>query len=90
MEMQELEVGQILEGTVKNVLQFGVFVDIWVKKDGLVHVSQIADKYIANPADEVEVGQVIKVKVTGIDLETWKIQLSMKEVAADEGNSEEA
>lgn len=82
--ISDLEVGQIVDGTVKNVLNFWVFVDIWVKKDGLVHVSQIADKYIANPSDEVEVWQQVKVKITWVDLETWKIQLSMKEVNPSE------
>ncbi|PIE85176.1 hypothetical protein CSA08_03470 [Candidatus Gracilibacteria bacterium] len=82
--ISDLEVGQVVEGTVKNILDFGIFVDIGVKKDGLVHVSQIADKYISNPADEVEVGQKIKVKITGIDLEAGKIQLSMKEVSSEE------
>ncbi len=82
--ISDLEVGQVVEGTVKNILDFWIFVDIGVKKDGLVHVSQIADKYISNPADEVEVWQKIKVKITWIDLEAWKIQLSMKEVSSEE------
>ncbi|PIE85177.1 RNA-binding transcriptional accessory protein [Candidatus Gracilibacteria bacterium] len=78
LEMEDLSEGQVLNGVVRNVLQFGVFVDIGVKNDGLVHVSQIADKYISNPMDEVEVGEKVKVKITKIDLDTGKIQLSMK------------
>lgn len=80
LEMEDLKEWQILNWTVRNVLQFGVFVDIWVKNDWLVHVSQIADKFISNPMDEVEVWEKVKVKVTKIDLDSWKIQLSMKDV----------
>jgi uncharacterized protein len=61
------------------VVAFGAFVDIGMKNDGLVHVSQIADRFISDPKTEVEVGQTVKVKVTGIDEKTGKIQLSMKQ-----------
>ena len=72
--------GDIVEWVIRNVVAFGAFVDIWMKNDGLVHVSQIADKFVSDPKEEVEVGQTVKVKVTGIDERTGKIQLSMKEV----------
>lgn len=74
------KVGDIVEGIVRNVVAFGAFVDIGMKNDGLVHVSQIADRYISDPKEEVEVGQSVRVKITGIDEGTGKIQLSMKEV----------
>jgi len=75
-------VGDIVEGIVRNVVAFGAFVDIGAKNDGLVHVSQIANRYISDPKEEVEVGQKVRVKITGIDEKTGKIQLSMKEVQA--------
>ncbi len=71
--------GDIVEGVIRNVVAFGVFVDIWMKNDWLVHVSQIADKFVSDPKEEVEVWQTVKVKVTAIDEKTGKIQLSMKE-----------
>lgn len=80
LTMESLVEGQIVNWTVRNVLQFWVFVDIWVKNDWLVHVSQIANKFISNPMDEVEVWEKVKVKITWINLETGKIQLSMKDV----------
>ncbi|MDD3646629.1 MAG: Tex-like N-terminal domain-containing protein [Candidatus Gracilibacteria bacterium] len=76
----EIKVGDVVDGVVRNVVAFGAFVDIGMKNDGLVHVSQIADKFISDPKEEVEVGQAVKVKVTNIDEKTGKIQLSMKEV----------
>lgn len=76
----KLQVWDITEWVVRNVVAFWAFVDIWMKNDWLVHVSQIADKFISDPKTEVEVGQTVKVKVTAIDEKTGKIQLSMKEV----------
>ena len=70
----------IVEWVVRNVVAFGAFVDIGMKNDGLVHVSQIADRFISDPREEVEVGQTIRVKITGIDEKSGKVQLSMKEV----------
>jgi protein Tex len=70
----------IVEWVIRNVVAFWAFVDIGMKNDGLVHVSQIADKFISDPKEEVEVGQTVRVKITWIDDTTWKIQLSMKEV----------
>jgi len=69
----------IVEWVIRNVVAFWAFVDIWLKNDWLVHVSQIADKFVSDPKEEVEVGQTVKVKVTWIDEKTGKIQLSMKE-----------
>ncbi len=76
----ELKEWDVLEWIVRNILAFGVFVDIWTKNDGLVHISQIADEYIKDPADHVKVWETVKVKITWIDKEKWKLQLSMKEV----------
>jgi uncharacterized protein len=74
----DIKEGDIVEWVIRNVVAFWAFVDIWLKNDGLVHVSQIADKFVSDPKEEVEVGQTVKVKVTGIDEKTGKIQLSMK------------
>ncbi len=65
---------------VRNVVAFGAFVDIGLKSDGLVHVSQMANRFVSNPSEIVSVGDKIKVKITAIDLKTGKIQLSMKDV----------
>lgn len=76
----EVQVWDIVEGVVRNVVAFWAFIDIGMKNDWLVHVSQIADRFISDPKEEVEVWQAVKVKVTSIDEKTGKIQLSMKEV----------
>ena len=68
----------ILTGTVRNVIDFGAFVDIGVKYDGLVHISEMSDKYIKNPSELVSVGDIVKVKVIKIDMERKKVGLSMK------------
>jgi len=68
----------ILKGTVRNVVDFGAFVDIGVKQDGLVHISNMTDKYIKSPLDIIRVGDIIDVKVLSIDLERDRIALSMK------------
>ena len=78
LEMKDLTEGMILKGTVRNVIDFGVFVDIGVHQDGLVHISQMADRYIKNPSEVVSVGDIVKVKVIGIDREKQKVSLSMK------------
>ena len=67
-----------LKGTVRNVIDFGAFVDIGVKHDGLVHISELSDKFVKNPSDVVSVGDVVKVKVIKIDKERMKVGLSMK------------
>jgi uncharacterized protein len=78
LKMEDLREGMILKGTVRNVVDFGAFVDIGVKQDGLVHVSQMADRYVKNPLEVVSVGDVVEVKVISIDIERGRIGLSMR------------
>ncbi|MBE7087010.1 MAG: RNA-binding transcriptional accessory protein [Clostridiales bacterium] len=78
MDLKDLKEGMELTGTVRNVIDFGVFVDIGVHQDGLVHISQISDNYIKHPSDALKVGDVVKVKVLGVDLNKNKISLTMK------------
>ena len=78
LEMKDLKEGMILKGTVRNVIDFGVFVDIGVHQDGLVHISQITDKYIKHPLEAVSVGDVVDVKVMSVDLKKKRIQLTMR------------
>lgn len=78
LEMEDLTEGMILKGTVRNVIDFGAFVDIGVHQDGLVHISEMSDRYIKHPLDVVSVGDIVQVKVIGIDLNKKRIQLSMK------------
>ncbi len=78
LKLEDLSEGMILKGTVRNVLEFGAFVDIGVKNDGLVHISQLSDKYIKNPMDVVSIGDVVNVKVIGIDYDRKKVSLSMR------------
>ena len=68
----------MIEGIVKNVVAFGAFVDIGLKNDGLVHISQITDRFIKDPNEVLEIGQDVKVKVVSIDEKSGKVQLSMK------------
>ena len=76
--MEDLKPGMILKGTVRNVIDFGAFVDIGVHQDGLVHISQMSDHYIKHPLDVVSVGDVVDVKVLSVDLERKRISLTMK------------
>ena len=78
LKFEDLTEGMILTGTVRNVIDFGAFVDIGVKYDGLVHISEMSDSYIKNPSDLVSVGDIVKVKVIKIDQERKKVGLSMK------------
>ena len=79
LEMKDLKPGMILKGTVRNVIDFGVFVDIGVHQDGLVHISQLTDKkFIKHPLEVVSVGDVVEVRVMSVDLEKKRIQLTMK------------
>ena len=78
LKLEDLKEGMILTGTVRNVIDFGAFVDIGVKYDGLVHISEMSDKFIKNPSDLVSVGDIVKVKVIKIDMERKKVALSMK------------
>jgi uncharacterized protein len=81
LSMEDLREGMILTGTVRNVVDFGAFVDIGVKQDGLVHISQLADRYVKNPFEVVSVGDVVKVKVMSVDVERGRIGLSMREAS---------
>ena len=78
LEMKDLTPGMILKGTVRNVIDFGAFVDIGVHQDGLVHISQMGDRYIKHPLEVVSVGDVVEVKVMSVDLKKQRIQLTMK------------
>jgi len=78
LKMEDLREGMKLKGTVHNVVDFGAFVDIGVKQDGLLHISQIADRYVKNPLDIINVGDIIDVTITGIDIARGRISLSMK------------
>ena len=78
LEMKDLTPGMILKGTVRNVIDFGAFVDIGVHQDGLVHISQMCDRYIKHPLEVVSVGDIIEVKVLSVDLKKQRIQLTMK------------
>jgi uncharacterized protein len=78
LKIEDLTEGMRLKGTVRNVVDFGAFVDIGVKQDGLVHVSKMADRYVRNPLDVVSVGDVVDVTVLSVDLERGRIGLSMK------------
>ncbi len=78
LKFEDLQEGMELTGTVRNVIDFGAFVDIGVKHDGLVHISEMSDKYVKNPSEIVSVGDIVKVKVIGIDKERQKVKLSMK------------
>ena len=82
LEMKDLKEGMILKGTVRNVIDFGVFVDIGVHQDGLVHISQITDKkFIRHPLEAVSVGDIVDVKVMSVDLKRKRIQLTMKGIS---------
>ena len=78
LKFEDLAQGMELTGTVRNVIDFGAFVDIGVKYDGLVHISEMSEKYIKNPSEVVSVGDIVKVRVIGIDQEKHKVSLSMK------------
>ena len=76
--MEDLKPDMILKGTVRNVIDFGAFVDIGVHEDGLVHVSQISDRFIKHPSEVLSVGDVVEVKVLSVDLNRKRIGLTMK------------
>ncbi len=78
LKFEDLQEGMELTGTVRNVIDFGAFIDVGVKHDGLVHISEMADRFIRNPSEVVSVGDIVKVKVIGIDREKQKVSLSMK------------
>jgi len=76
--MTDLKPGQILSGTVRNVIDFGAFVDIGVHQDGLVHISELSDKFVKHPRDVVSVGDIVRVRVLSVDVAKKRIALSMK------------
>ena len=78
LSIDDLEEGMEMMGTVRNVVDFGAFVDIGVKNDGLVHISQMSDKFIKHPKEAVQVSDIVKVKIIGVDKEKGKVSLSMK------------
>ena len=78
LKFEDLTEGMVLTGTVRNVIDFGAFVDIGVKYDGLVHISEMSDSYVKSPSEIVSVGDIVKVKVIKIDQERKKVGLSMK------------
>jgi len=80
LKMEDLQTGMVLQGTVRNVVDFGAFVDIGVKQDGLVHISELADRYVKNPLTVVAVGQVVQVRVLKVDVQRGRVQLSMRGV----------
>ena len=80
MSMDDLRPGMVLRGTVRNVVDFGAFVDVGVHQDGLVHISQMADRYIRHPSEVVKVGDVVDVSVLEADSKKGRISLSMKDI----------
>ncbi len=78
LKFEDLQIGQELTGTVRNITDFGAFVDVGVKHDGLVHISELSDKFVKNPSEIVSIGDIVKVKVIDIDFEKQKVKLSMK------------
>ena len=80
LKIEDLKEGMVLQGTVRNVIDFGAFIDIGIKHDGLVHISEMSNSFVKNPLDIVSVGDIVKVKIIGIDLERQKVKLSMKDI----------
>lgn len=83
MKLEDLEEGMVLNGTVRNVVDFGAFIDIGIKNDGLVHISKISNKRVKNTSDLLTVGDIVKVKVIGIDKDKGRVSLSMRDVSQD-------
>ena len=78
LDMKDLQPGMVLKGTVRNVIDFGAFVDIGVHQDGLVHISQMSEKFIKHPLEAVSVGDIVEVKVISVDVAKKRIALTMK------------
>ncbi len=89
MGMEDLKVGMMMTGTVRNVIDFGAFVDIGVHQDGLVHISEITDRFIKHPSEELSVGDIVRVKVIAIDLDKKRIGLSIRKATAEDEILEE-
>ena len=83
LKFEDLKEEMILTGTVRNITDFGAFIDIGVKHDGLVHISELSDKFVKKPSDIVKIGDIIKVRVIGIDKEKQKVKLSMKNMKTE-------
>ena len=80
MDMKDLKEGMVMKGTVRNVIDFGAFVDIGVHQDGLVHISELSDKkFVKHPLEVVSVGDIVDVKVIGVDISKKRISLSIKQ-----------
>ncbi len=80
LDIKDLKPGMVLQGTVRNVIDFGAFVDIGVHQDGLVHISRLTDRFIKHPSQVVKVGDIVKVKVLEVDLARKRISLTMRDV----------
>ena len=78
LSLEDLRVGMVLQGTVRNVVDFGAFVDLGLKHDGLVHVSELADRFVKSPHDVVQVGAVVQVRVISVDAARGRVGLSMR------------
>lgn len=88
LDISDLKPNMVLTGVVRNVIDFGVFVDISVHQDGLVHISQISDSYIKHPSEVLKVGDIVKVKVLSVDVDKKRISLTMKDIIEDESKTE--
>ena len=80
LDIKDIEPDMVLTGTVRNVIDFGAFVDIGVHQDGLVHISEIADRFVRHPSEVVSIGDIVKVVVLSVDQQKKRISLSMKQV----------
>jgi len=80
LDIKDLKPGMVMTGTVRNVADFGAFVDIGVHQDGLVHISELSERFVRNPMDIVSVGDIVKVRILDVDVERKRISLSMKQV----------
>ena len=80
-DIKDLKVGMVLNGTVRNIMDFGIFIDINVHQDGLVHISELASKFVRHPSELYSINDIVKVKVIGVDIDKKRISLSIKQVA---------
>ncbi|MDE7401190.1 MAG: S1 RNA-binding domain-containing protein, partial [Clostridia bacterium] len=87
MCIEDLSVGMVVEGSVRNVIDFGAFIDIGVHQDGLVHVSEITDRYIKHPSDVLKVGQKVKAVIINLDIKKQRIGLSIKQLNKSQAKS---
>jgi uncharacterized protein len=81
LSLEDLKPDTVLTGTVRNVIDFGAFIDIGVHQDGLVHISQICDRYIKHPSEVLSVGDIVKVRVIDVDVKKKRISLSIKDAS---------